>query len=224
MADSKSVKKPATKGTALLEISFGTFLVVVFLLSFIVERYYPSSMVEKIKIVGSNFVLLLPDYAVFVMHRLFSFSFTLSLILIAVIIYLANAIISIRKKTTDSFDLPVQEKATESNLVKEMVNEKWQGVITHINSENPSDWKLAILECDIMLGEILEKMGYMQESIGEKLKAVEPSDFSNIESAWEAHKIRNSIAHEGSDFVINEREAKRVIGLYEVVFREFECI
>jgi hypothetical protein len=67
-------------------------------------------------------------------------------------------------------------------------------------------------------------MGYMQESIGEKLKVIEPSDFTNIENAWEAHKIRNQIAHEGSDFMINEREAKRVIGLYETVFREFEYI
>jgi transposase len=67
-------------------------------------------------------------------------------------------------------------------------------------------------------------MGYMQESIGEKLKSIEPSDFTNIENAWEAHKIRNTIAHEGSEFLINEREAKRVIGLYESVFREFEYI
>ncbi len=171
-----------------------------------------------------NFWLLLPDYAVSVMLRLFSFSFILSVILIVVIIYLANGMMSIRKKTTDAFELPDQKEVVDSSLPKAMVNEKWQRVVVHINSANPSDWKLAILECDIMLGEILEKMGYMQESIGEKLKVIEPSDFSNIESAWEAHKIRNAIAHEGSDFMINEREAKRVIGLYEVVFREFEYI
>jgi len=36
--------------------------------------------------------------------------------------------------------------------------------------------------------------------MGDKLKAVEKSDFNSIELAWEAHKARNMIAHEGSDF------------------------
>ena len=120
--------------------------------------------------------------------------------------------------------LPNHKAVKEATSIPEVVNEKWQKVLVHINSSNQSDWKLAILECDIMLSDILEKMGYMQESIGEKLKSIEPSDFTNIEAAWEAHKIRNEIAHAGSDFLINEREAKRVIGLYELVFREFEYI
>jgi len=171
-----------------------------------------------------NFWLLLPDYAVLVMLKIFSFSFILSLILIIFIVWAANNLMKTRQKMHDAIALPDQVPVTGGAVPGPIVNEKWQKVLVHINSTNPSDWKLAILECDIMLADILEKMGYMQDSIGEKLKAVEPSDFTNIESAWEAHKIRNAIAHEGSDFMMNEREAKRVIGLYEVVFREFEYI
>ena len=171
-----------------------------------------------------NFWLLLPDYAVSIMLRIFSFSLILSLLLIFVIVWSSNKLMHIRRQMHEALALPNQQVAKESNSMPEIVNEKWQKVLVHINSINPSDWKLAILECDIMLSEILEKMGYMQESIGEKLKSIEPSDFTNIEAAWEAHKIRNAIAHEGSDFLINEREAKRVIGLYELVFREFEYI
>ena len=131
----------------------------------------------------------------------------------------------IRQKMHEDLKLPGQ-KAVKSQLpgIEPVLNNKWQDVIVHINSANPSDWKLAILECDIMLSDILEKMGYMQVSIGDKLKSIEPSDFTNIEAAWEAHKIRNQIAHEGSEFMISEREAKRVIGLYELVFREFNYI
>jgi len=171
-----------------------------------------------------NFWLLLPEYAVAVMIRLFSFSLILSLLLIAIIIWTSNNLMRIRREMHEALVLPNQKVIPEADSMPEIVNEKWQNVLTHINSSNQSDWKLAILECDIMLSDILEKMGYMQESIGEKLKSIEPSDFTNIEAAWEAHKIRNSIAHDGSEFIINEREAKRVIGLYEAVFREFEYI
>jgi hypothetical protein len=172
-----------------------------------------------------NFWLLLPDYLVALMLRLLSFSFILSILLIALIIYSANNLMKNRKKMHDDLILPNQAVTEESpKSLPPVVNEKWERVVTHINSANPADWKLAILECDIMLSEILEKMGYLQPSIGEKLKSIEPSDFTNIEAAWEAHKIRNQIAHEGSEFLINEREAKRVVGLYELVFREFEYI
>lgn len=170
-----------------------------------------------------TFLLVLPEYIAGIMVSLFSFSFVLSLILVVIIIYLANQIIKNRNKMDEIFPKEDAKSAGEE-IPKAFVNEKWEKVIKHINSDNPSDWKLAILECDIMLGDILDRMGYTQSTIGEKLKAVEPSDFTNIESAWEAHKIRNSIAHEGSGFVINEREAKRVIGLYEVCFREFSYI
>lgn len=168
-----------------------------------------------------NFWLLLPDYAVWFMMKLFSFSFFLSVILIISIIWLSNRLMHIRREMHNRL---VPSVPDSDGVIDEIVNEKWRKVVVHINSDNSSDWKLAILECDIMLAEILEKMGYMQQTIGDKLKAVEPSDFTNIEAAWEAHKIRNAIAHEGSEFVISHREAKRVIGLYELVFREFEFI
>jgi hypothetical protein len=171
-----------------------------------------------------NFWLLLPDYVVAIMFKIFSFSFILSLLLIILIIWSASNLMRIRREMHEALILPQNKSIKQAGSVDVVVNEKWQNVLTHINSTNPSDWKLAILECDIMLGDILTKMGYMQESIGEQLKAVEPSDFTNIEAAWEAHKIRNQIAHEGSEYLINEREAKRVIGLYELVFREFEYI
>lgn len=103
-------------------------------------------------------------------------------------------------------------------------NEKWERVIEHINSPEPSDWRLAIIEADIMLDELLTAAGYHGDSVGEKLKAVESSDFTTIENAWEAHKTRNKIAHQGGDFPLNEREAKRAIALFESVFQEFKII
>ena len=107
---------------------------------------------------------------------------------------------------------------------KEKINEKWEKVLEHINSNNPSDWRLAIIEADIMLDELLRSAGYHGETVGDLLKAVEASDMLTLEQAWEAHKVRNRIAHSGSDFDLNEREAKRVIALFESVFKEFQII
>lgn len=103
-------------------------------------------------------------------------------------------------------------------------NPKWEKVLEHIGSQNAGDWRLAILEADILLDELLDALRYRGESIGDKLKKIEASDFSTLDLAWEAHKIRNQVAHEGSEFLLSEREAKRVISLYEEVFKEFRFI
>ncbi len=111
------------------------------------------------------------------------------------------------------------EKAPESKG-----NPKWVRVVSLINSNNSSDWRLAIIEADVMLEELLRVNGYHGDTIGDMLKAVEPSDMLTLDNAWEAHKVRNRIAHAGADFELTEREAKRVIVLFESVFKEFEII
>lgn len=124
----------------------------------------------------------------------------------------------------DSF-LP-HGSGSDVNAPPEVVemNPKWLNVLAHINSDAPADWKLAILEADIMLDAMLEKMGYPGQTVSEKLKLVEKSDFDTLDYAWEAHKIRNSIAHEGSDFVVTKEEAERVVTMFERVFKEFRYI
>ncbi len=105
-----------------------------------------------------------------------------------------------------------------------IINHKWQRILAHIDSQNEGDWRLAILEADIMLDDLLDKLELPGETMGDKLKAIEKSDFTTLDNAWEAHKIRNQIAHEGVDFMLNQREARRVIELYRTVFEEFQII
>jgi len=121
--------------------------------------------------------------------------------------------------------LPKEGEKKESEEGTSVIeNPKWKLVQEHINSDDPNKWKLAIIEADIILSELLDKLSLPGDGVGEKLKAVEAGDFNSIEQAWEAHKIRNAIAHQGSDFLLSQREARRIVGLYEIVFSEFEII
>lgn len=92
----------------------------------------------------------------------------------------------------------------------------------HIQSENPNDWKLAIIEADIILDDVLKEKGFAGNTLGERLRSISPTQLASLNDAWEAHKVRNRIAHEGSDFVLTERIAHETINQYLRVFAEFE--
>jgi len=122
------------------------------------------------------------------------------------------------------YNPPLETSTPESNEIAESKNEKWEKVIKYANSSNASDWRLAVIEADVMLEELLHTLGHKEESVGEMLKSVDKNEFLTIEDAWEAHKIRNAVAHSGGNFQLSEREAKRAIALFEKVFREFQII
>ena len=152
------------------------------------------------------------------------FAFFLSIALFILVIIYVRKEGKIRQKLMNRV-IPVGgDVKTKSDDVVMLENPKWKLVEEHIKSDDANKWKLAILEADIILSELLETLNLPGDSIGEKLKSVEESDFDHIEQAWEAHKIRNVIAHQGSDFLLTQREAKRVIKLYESVFEEFKII
>ncbi len=103
-------------------------------------------------------------------------------------------------------------------------NKKWIEIERHMASMNSSEWRMAILEADILLYEMLEQMGYEGDTIADKLKVIEASDFNNLDSAWRAHKVRNTIAHEGASYEMSHEQARNTIDLYRKVFEEFYFI
>lgn len=103
-------------------------------------------------------------------------------------------------------------------------NERWIKTLSYLFSQHQSDWKLAVIEADAMLDSLMDQLGFRGENLGDKLKGATQEKFRNLSSAWEVHTIRNRIAHEGASFALSQHEAKRVIAIYEQIFREFGFI
>lgn len=98
---------------------------------------------------------------------------------------------------------------------------RWAIIEGYMSSNNEALWRIGIIESDNMLREVLIEKGYTGIDVGEMLTNAK---FNTIQLAWDAHKVRNRIAHEGSDYTLTDREAKRVNGLYEAIFKELKAI
>lgn len=103
-------------------------------------------------------------------------------------------------------------------------NERWEAVVALVNSPNESDWRRAILEADVMLSAMLTERGYTGATLADQLKSANPLQFTTLDLAWEAHRMRNALAHLGEAFPLSERDARATIDLYRRVFEEFGYI
>lgn len=101
------------------------------------------------------------------------------------------------------------------------IHPKWAIIKDYMSESSEVFWRLGIIEADTMLEDVLIKRGVMGADLGEKLKN---TTLTNINDAWEAHKLRNRIAHEGSSFVLTERDARLAYNAYERVFKELKVI
>ncbi|MBU6370767.1 MAG: hypothetical protein KGH93_00200 [Patescibacteria group bacterium] len=164
-----------------------------------------------------------PFYLINAFAKYAVFAFLFSIAMVIVVVLYSIRFNRLRERVIATI-LPTDGEKESETGGAEATNPKWTIVEDHINSADPAKWKLAIIEADIILAELLDTLHLPGETVGDKLKAVEVGDFPSIEKAWEAHKIRNAVAHEGSDFLISEREAKRVIGLYRTVFEDFDMV
>lgn len=118
-------------------------------------------------------------------------------------------------------DDPRWQTITDAHKAEEVRDHhRWNHVRELIESAQESDWRQAIIEADIMLDDLLTQLGYQGSSVGEKLKTVDPAKFHTLNEAWEAHKVRNDIAHQGSAFELTDHLAYRTILHYENVFKE----
>jgi hypothetical protein len=104
------------------------------------------------------------------------------------------------------------------------LNPRWAHIQGLMGSDNPNDWRQAIIEADIMLDDMLTVQGYSGATLGDKLKQVRPEDLDSLHDAWQAHDVRNQIAHQGSAYDFSETLARRTIARYEQVFDEFQAI
>lgn len=140
-----------------------------------------------------------------------------SLILASILIYSILRLRQIRNEEREyyeSFIAVADDAPAYSNTRWELIEQLW-------GSANETDWRQAIIEADILLDEMLTTQGYAGVSVGDKLKQIEASDFNTLQQAWDAHKVRNNIAHQGSNYVLTKRDVDQALRSYEQVFKEF---
>ena len=164
----------------------------------------------------------LSGQAFFIIQSIAEFGMVLAVVLVVLIVYVR---IRLEQVEHHGFaELAEREFALREHHVESTKNPTWEIISSLASSPNESDWRRAILEADIMLANLLTERGYAGDTLGEQLKGANPLQFTTLDLAWEAHRMRNAIAHLGDAFPINEHDVRATIDQYRRVFEEFGII
>ena len=164
----------------------------------------------------------IPDWTSSVLWQLTLLGFAVALILLILIVYTQIRLMQVEHQGFEAHEQ--KEREHHARLTNVARNPKWEVIATLAGSSDESDWRRAIMEADIMLSALLAERGYSGDNVGEQLKMANPLQFTTLDLAWEAHKMRNALAHLGEAFPLSERDARATIDLYRRVFEEFDYI
>jgi len=98
------------------------------------------------------------------------------------------------------------------------VADRWKEVQELMAKNDMYAWTMAIMKADSILDSVIKKR-VSGETMGERLKNIEGKISRDaLQSAWDAHKVRNQIAHGDSD--ISRTQAQTTIANFRKVLNE----
>ncbi len=148
----------------------------------------------------------------------------ISLIAIAIIIFSLVRMREIQNFEKREIDHEIHEALLRDKEKERDENPRWHYILTLIESPNESDWRVAIIEADTMLEEVLRSKGFEGDTVNELLEGARSSGYVTIQNAWDAHLVRNRIAHDGSEYPLSQVEGRRVIKMYQNTFEELGVV
>jgi hypothetical protein len=99
---------------------------------------------------------------------------------------------------------------------------RWMGIEQQLKHGELSTYHLAIINADKLLDQALQDRGFKGQTMAERMKSAK-ADWSNANSIWSAHKLRNRIAHE-PDVKVSFDDARRALISYKQALKDAGAI
>jgi hypothetical protein len=117
----------------------------------------------------------------------------------------------------------VQEIMTYRPFGVRRIVKQWRKIKARLDTGLESEYKLAIIEADSMLDDILRRMGFAGASLGERLDKLTLASLPNLEETRKAHQIRNNIVHD-PDYRLSLDESKSTLAIYEKALENLQAL
>lgn len=146
------------------------------------------------------------------------------LVWIVIVSQKVEQIVSFKKEELGEGSAAQTEAAIAAEKKHQEASQKaWREVLAKMYSTNASDWLAAVMQADAIMDDILKRMGLPGATMAERLQALDPSKLQSLQDVWDAHKLRNRVAHAPST-MLRHNELSAAIEKYKKALKELEYI
>ena len=142
-------------------------------------------------------------------------------VIVTIVLGAAAAYLVMKRKEFDQA-IASQEVAPAEIVGLGPLQDQWNDIIHHIDSIHEGEWKFAVIEADTLVDDVLKNY-FPGDTMGDRLMNIDKTKLLSIDDLWEAHKIRNRLAHDANYF-LRHAEALRAVRLFESTLRELGAI
>ena len=101
------------------------------------------------------------------------------------------------------------------------VAQQWKRILSRLDRGTEAEYKLAVMEADALLDEMLKKMRFAGETMEERIAKITPYMLPNLEELREAHQVRNNIVYD-PDYRLSLTETRRILEIYQRTFENLD--
>ncbi|MEK7061821.1 MAG: hypothetical protein AAB957_01020 [Patescibacteria group bacterium] len=106
--------------------------------------------------------------------------------------------------------------------IREIAN-RWKKIKKRIENGAESEYKLALIEADDFLNEMLEDRGFTGKNFEELVNNAGKIVLPNLDEILSAHEVRNSIVYD-PDYKIDIDRVKEVLSIYEATTKNIGAL
>jgi len=166
-----------------------------------------------------NYLNLIKQQYFTILPKLELISVAISLILLIGIVYILFKF----NYATEKVDLWKDASRASTLFSQKRVMRGWRKVLRLLRSKKSADWRLALIEVDKILGEVLRLADYQGANLEEQLKNISKDQLSSIEELRETHQLIKQLKQD-PDFSLSKETADETAYIYGKTFRELRLL
>lgn len=133
-------------------------------------------------------------------------TFIVAILIVAVLVFLAILLTGKRGYTFN----------------KQAYQTRFLEIENKLKQDNPASYVTTVINGDKLLDKAMMEMGVPGKAMGDRLKKC-GDKFTNLNGVWQAHKLRNAIAHE-TDIEVSYRRAFNALQIYKQALKDLGAI
>jgi len=98
----------------------------------------------------------------------------------------------------------------------------WTDIVRRANTGTPENLRWAVMEADALVDLVLKERQLSGETMADRLANFRRDEYKTIDKLWDAHKLRNEIAHTPG-FRITSQKAERALFAYRDFLKEIKA-